>query len=210
LIYILKNMHNEILTKEQKNLLPLIKSFSNQFGLVGGTAIALWMGHRQSIDFDLFTNTKFNNLKIRERIVEKEKIEHVFVDKLGEYTLLIKGVKITFFHYPYKIKFEENFNGVVDMANLLTLSALKAFALGRRAKWKDYVDIYFILKNYFHIKEVSAKAKQIFSSEFNEKLFRAQLAYFKDINYSEDVIYMKNFETSNELIKKELINFSLM
>ena len=46
-------MHKEILTKEQLELLPTIKFFSKDFGLVGGTAIALHIGHRHSIDFDL-------------------------------------------------------------------------------------------------------------------------------------------------------------
>ena len=45
-------LHPEILTKEQKELLPLVKKFYKDFGLVGGTAIALHIGHRESIDFD--------------------------------------------------------------------------------------------------------------------------------------------------------------
>ena len=48
-------MHDNILTNEQRNLLPLIKAFSKDYYLVGGTAIALHIGHRRSIDFDLFT-----------------------------------------------------------------------------------------------------------------------------------------------------------
>ena len=45
--------------------------------------------------------------------------------------------------------------------------------------------------------------------EFNEKIFRAQLAYFKDIDYSEQVIYKKGFSVDDAIIKKELIEFSL-
>ena len=63
----MQKLHEEILTKEQSTLLPLIRAFSNDFGLVGGTAIALYLGHRQSIDFDLFTNKEFNNFAIRKR-----------------------------------------------------------------------------------------------------------------------------------------------
>ena len=48
-------MHEKILTEDQKNLLPLVAEFSSDFGLVGGTAIALHLGHRRSIDFDLFS-----------------------------------------------------------------------------------------------------------------------------------------------------------
>jgi len=47
-------MHNEILSPAQTELLLLIKSFRREFYLVGGTAIAVHIGHRRSIDFDLF------------------------------------------------------------------------------------------------------------------------------------------------------------
>ncbi len=49
-------MHKEILTEEQLKFLPLLKSFSNDFGLVGGTAMAFHLGHRRSIDIDLVTD----------------------------------------------------------------------------------------------------------------------------------------------------------
>ena len=45
--------------------------------------------------------------------------------------------------------------------------------------------------------------------EFNEKLFRSQLSYFEDINYAEKIIYKKDFEVDDKIIKKELIKFSL-
>jgi len=54
-------MHKEILNNNQIELLPLIGEFSKQFILVGGTAIGLQIGHRQSIDFDLFSN-KLNSI----------------------------------------------------------------------------------------------------------------------------------------------------
>lgn len=203
-------MHKEILTKDQISLLPLIKKFSKNFGLVGGTAIALHVGHRQSIDFDLFTVKPFNNLDIRKKVLQYNTIDKVFINKLGEYTILTGGVKITFFHYPFKIKFEEELDGIIGMADLLTLSAMKAYALGMRAKWKDYVDLYFIMKKYYGIGKIIKKANQIFGDEFNEKLFRAELAYFKDIDYTEKIIYMKGFEADDKEIKKELINFALL
>ena len=87
---------------------------------------------------------------------------------------------------------------------------MKAHALGRRAKWKDYIDLYFVMNRYQGINKIIKKAKNIFSSEFNEKLFRSQLVYFKDIDYTEKIIYMKGFETSDAIIKKSLVDFSLM
>lgn len=202
-------MHKEILTKEQVALLPLLKIFSKDFGLVGGTAIAFYLGHRRSIDFDLFTFQKFDNLSIKRKIMKFQKIDKVFVNKVDEYTILINSVRITFFHYPYRIEYKNSLNNIIKMPDLLTLAAMKAFALGMRAKWKDYVDLYFVMKYHHSIKKIVEKAKKIFGSEFNEKLFKAQLSYFKDIDYSEEVIYMKGFETDDKVIKKFLIDASL-
>ncbi|MEK9209375.1 MAG: nucleotidyl transferase AbiEii/AbiGii toxin family protein [Patescibacteria group bacterium] len=204
------NLHKEILTNEQIGLLPLVKSFSKDFWLVGGTAVALYIGHRRSIDFDLFTAKEFDNQKIRKRILNFHKSLRVVRDENGQYTVMIKGVRFTFLHYPFKINFPKNFNDIIKLPDLLTLAAMKAQALGRRAKWKDYVDLYFIMKRYRGIDKIIKKAKKIFSSEFNEKLFRSQLAYFKDVDYTEKVIYLKGFETGDKTIKKDLVDFSLM
>ena len=202
-------MHKEVLSKKQKELLPLIEYFSDDFGLVGGTAIAILIGHRESIDFDLFTEKPFDNQKISNRIKEKEEIEQILVDSKEEFTIVIKGVKITFLYYPYNIRFDEKFERNIKLPNILTLGAMKAYALGRRAKWKDYVDLYFITKKYNGIGKIVEKAREIFGKEFNEKIFRAQLAYFEDIDFSEKVIYVKNLETGEETIKEWLQKISV-
>ncbi len=202
-------MHKEVLSKKQKELLPLIKDFSNDFGLVGGTAIAILMGHRESIDFDLFTKKPFDSQKISNKIRKKEEIEQVVVDSKDEFTLVVKGVMVTFLFYPYKIEFEERFEDIIKIPNILTLGAMKAYTLGRRAKWKDYVDLYFITKEYNGISEITEKAKELFGKEFNEKIFRAQLAYFEDIDFSEKVIYVKGSEIEEDIIKEWLQKVSV-
>jgi hypothetical protein len=200
-------MHQEILNNNQKEILSFLANFKN-FGLVGGTAIALQVGHRSSIDFDLFSNKEFRNSDIKKEIIKSgKKIEHVFVDQKDEYTVLINGVKVTFLFYPFKIEFSSEFNGI-KMADLLTISSLKAYALGRRAKWKDYVDMYFILKQYT-IKDIIDKAEEIFGDDFNEKIFRSQLAYFNDIDYSEKVEYAEDNEVGDEEIKSNLKEISI-
>ena len=202
-------MHKEILTLEQLELTPLLKKFSKDFYLVGGTAIAFHIGHRRSIDFDLFTAKEFNNITIRKKLPKGIKIERVFKDETGNYTISINGVRCTFFHYPFLIHISKSLNDAIKLPNLLTLAAMKAYALGRRAKWKDYVDLYFIMKDYYTLGHIVEKAKRVFGNEFNEKIFRAQLAYFKDIDYSEKVIYLPGFETKDALIKKKLTEFSV-
>jgi len=95
------------------------------------------------------------------------------------------------------------------VADILTLAALKAYALGRRAKWKDYIDLYMIMQKDYSIQAVCKKAHAIFGSEFNEKLFRSQLAYFKDVDKTEKVIYMKGWAVPDSTIQKKLTEISL-
>lgn len=202
-------MHKEILTKEQAELFPLLKHFSKKFGLAGGTAIALYIGHRRSVDFDLFSNKGFSNIALQKEVSRFFKIQKVFVNKLDEYTIMVNGVRVTFFRYPYRIRFNKKFGGIIALPDLLTLAAMKAFALGMRAKWKDYVDLYFITKNRFSLEEIVKESKKVFGKEFNEKIFRAQLSYFKDIDYKEEVVYLKGFAVSGKAVQKELVSVSL-
>lgn len=202
-------MHKEILTGDQKALLPLIYRFANTFGLVGGTAVALYLGHRRSIDFDLFTEKKFGNLSIKKEIEKYFKIKEIIIDRKGEYTVIVTNVKLTFYQYPYSIEYSKNLDKVIRLPDLLTLAAMKAHALGRRAKWKDYVDLYFIMKHYKGLDKIVNQAKTIFKQDFNEKLFRVQLAYFEDMDYSEKIVFMPGFEIQDSVLKNKLIEYSL-
>lgn len=63
-----QKVYLNILSQNQKDLLPLIKQYQSDYYLVGGTAIALLLGHRESIDFDLFTFKNKNQLKARKNL----------------------------------------------------------------------------------------------------------------------------------------------
>lgn len=203
------NLHKEILTKEQLELLPLVEEFRKDFILVGGTAIALHIGHRRSIDFDLFSRLDFRNKRIEKNISRCYKIDITHTNEPGQYTFLVNGVKFTFFNYPYKIEAPIYLDKAARLPDLLTLAAMKAFALGRRAKWKDYADLYFIIKNYHPLAEISRKGKELFGGEFNERIFREALVYFNDVSYAEKIEYMKGFEVSDKVVKRELVKFSV-
>ena len=204
-------MHKEILTSAQIELLPFIAEFKKGFGLVGGTAIALYIGHRESIDFDMFSPTEFSNAKVRNIFSRVGKrFDRVFRDEKGQFTFVVGGVQMTFFHYPFPIEYSERLEKIARMPTLLTLAAMKAFALGRRAKWKDYVDLYFIMRNFHSLAEIVEKTQNIFGTEFNAKLLREQLSYFDDIDYSDAVKFKPGFEVSDDEIKKALTEWSMV
>jgi hypothetical protein len=89
------------------------------------------------------------------------------------------------------------------MPDLLTLAAMEASALGKRSKWKDYVDLFFLLRDHYNT------AQTIYGQEFSEKLFRAQLACHNDIDYSEEVRYLPGFEVNPEEIRQSLIDAAI-
>lgn len=202
-------MYKEILSKEQLELLPLLEMANRSFGLVGGTAVALQIGHRQSIDFDLFSYKEFKNKELRKKVERLTKITQTIVNKSGEFTFMANNVKVTFYNFIYKIEYKKNLDKIIKMPDLLTLAAMKAFAIGQRAKWKDYVDLYFIMKNFHTCKEIAKKSEELFGAHFNEKLFRVQLSYLDDVNYEEKVEYLPGFAVSDEAVKKALVEFSL-
>ena len=198
-------MHKEILNPQQLELLPFIRQFQKEFYLVGGTAIALYIGHRRSIDFDLFKIKPIKPKSIIERI-STSGYKYIVTRRVSEQlNVNINNVKFTFYQYPFKIDASNSFDDYLKLPTLLDLAAMKAYALGKRSKWKDYVDMYFLLKDHFSIEEISERAEQIFEQLFSGKLFRVQLSYFDDIDYSEPVEFMVP-EVPDKLIKEFLIN----
>jgi hypothetical protein len=183
-------MHDHILTKEQKDLLPFIKIFSKDYYLVGGTAIALYLGHRRSIDFDLFTKKDIKRKSIKEILYKSDFNYKIIYESSEQMHIKINDVKVTFYQFVFPVKSEVWFEKVIKLPSLTSLAAMKAFALGGRGKWKDYVDLFFLLKYSLKIGDITNSAKQIFENSFNEKLFRQQLCYFKDIDYREEVEYI--------------------
>ncbi len=202
-------MYKHVLTQQQIELLPLIKEFAKEFYLVGGTAVALHIGHRRSIDFDLFTNRDIKRKRIK-RFIEKHQFPttDILYEAYDQLHVVVNSVKMTFFHFPHHIEHPIEFEEIIQIPSLMNLAAMKAYALGGRAKWKDYVDLYFLLKDYCNLQEISHQAKDIFGSFFNEKLFREQLAYFKDIDYRENVEFVGT-EISEDEIKEFLTEVAL-
>lgn len=197
-------MHSEILNDRQTELLPLMAQFRREYYLVDGTAIALYIGHRRSIDFDLFKPSLINHKRNIDKIAAMP-FTHMVTRRVTEQmNLIINDVKVTFFQYPFPIEATAKFETYFRLPSLLQLAAMKAYALGRRSKWKDYVDLYFLLSNHFTIADITAAATQIFGELFSEKMFRSQLCYFDDIDYTEAVDWLIPNPPADDEIKHAL------
>ena len=184
-------MHLEVLNPEAKSIFLKLRNFP-EFYLVGGTALALQIAHRISVDFDLFSQKEIPEVLLSkiERIFSDCKID-ILVNNKEELTILLNQIKTTFFNYPFPVISKlANFEGVKILI-VSEIAAAKAYALGRRATYKDYIDLYFILsEKHCSLEQLITVSQQKYQDKFDPRLFLEQLIYLKDIKDT-DIRFLK-------------------
>ncbi len=173
--------------------------------MAGGTALALQIGHRTSIDFDFFIQKHFNVHLLA------DEVNKVFGDSARETlkekdTLFvnISGVDCSFFWYQYPlIKKAEDIMGV-RVASCQDIAAMKLVAISHRPVKRDYIDVYYLLEK-FSLKDMFSFVSRKYPNFNRYFAFRA-LAYFEDIGEREKKrpvrVFDKNF--SWEKAKKKI------
>lgn len=192
-------MFKEALTEKGAALFAKLKSFGG-FYLAGGSAIALQLGHKISIDFDLFYEEEIKRELLAEvkRIFPDSRIQPL-VNNPDELSVLVDGIKITFLKYPFPVleKFVD-FEGI-KLLGIAELAATKAYTIGRRGSLKDYVDLYFILSGeHADLNKIIGLAEKKYGSEFNSRLFLEQLIYLEDVE-EVDILFLKEKVGKGEL-----------
>jgi hypothetical protein len=174
----------DLLNEAEKNILLKLEFFFEKKGLLsGGTALMLQIPKRRSFDFDLFFpfEIPLNFLrKANEIFGSKLKL---LINNSDELSFISEEkVKVSFIYFPFKRKYElVKIFDFVSLSSYKDIASDKAYAIGRRPEYRDYVDLFFILKDGLTIKKIIEDAKEKFSAEFSEKLFLSQLIYFEDI-----------------------------
>ncbi len=205
-------MFYDILDKERKNILPILESLKNDFYLGGGTALALQIGHRDSIDFDFFSEKPFNTQKLFEQlemIFKDHSIEKTQDEKNTLSIIVDGGIKISFFSYSYPLLRPLIFEEYLSLASIEDIACMKLSAITSRSSMKDYVDLYFIL-NQKNLGELLDLTKTKFPT-LDKNLIIKSLVYFEDI-INEPIIFKNNqdisFETIKSFLQKTVENFA--
>ena len=175
-------MHPEAITSKQSEILKKLP-IPPDFYLAGGTALALQIGHRISVDFDFFTSKIIasNLLPLLEKTFGAKKVE-VVLNVSYQLTTRIGGVEVTYFSYPFPPMFPFVEYEKVKLLSIPEIAASKAHTIGRRATWKDYIDLYFILKEkHLELQELIDIAQKKYREEFDARLFLEQLLYLEDV-----------------------------
>lgn len=194
-------MHEEALSKKGSEIFPKLSGFAD-FCLAGGTALALQIGHRVSVDFDFFSKEPIDkNLLIKLKKIFSDREFVLSVSNKDELTVFIDNTKLTFIYYPFPFGDHcVQFNGV-NLLSLKEIAATKAYTIGRRGSFRDYVDLYFVFsENHASLKEILEMAEKKYGGEFNSRLFLEQLIYFEDIEDT-DIVFLKNVVSKEELEK---------
>lgn len=203
------NLHlQEVLDKNRLEILESLTEFKNEgFFLWWWTALALLFWHRTSIDFDFFTHKDLDNESLFKKCLQVFKWFEVIKTYEEKNTLyiLVNGVKISFFTYNYNQIWESVETPYFNIFSVQDIGAMKLWAIQNRATNKDYVDLYYIIKeiwlnnliDYFFLK---------FWKVVTKTYLLKSLVYFEDITEEELIILDKkvNFEKIKKFLKEKV------
>jgi predicted nucleotidyltransferase component of viral defense system len=189
-----------LLANTQTVLRELIKTapFLQDYVLVGGSALALHLCHRQSEDLDFFTYAdRFQKHEILHYLKHFKQTE-VLNDNTDQLDLLVEGVKVTFFNAKWEFLRPVNISPF-NVASLQAIAAMKTNTLFLRAKYRDYYDLYCLVKHGMSIKDIFAAAQGVVDG-ISYKLLCIALLYIDDIE-DDNIAYLH----PKEVVSKQQI-----
>lgn len=178
--------HEEALPEDCRRAFTRLSAvrMAGDFYLAGGTALALRLGHRISVDLDFFSQ------KIRLRETERRNLQDeisatgpIQVDEQKDGTMYIRmsGTRVSFLHYaPPLMARADQWKGR-RIAPAMDIGAMKISALIGRGSMKDFLDLYVLTTRLIPLKDILMKAQNKFphAADFTAQALRA-LVYFKD------------------------------
>ncbi|NOZ34216.1 MAG: nucleotidyl transferase AbiEii/AbiGii toxin family protein [Chlorobi bacterium] len=174
--------------------------------LVGGTALALQFGHRESIDLNFFGQIDITTEAVKSNLLKIGKTETISASKnINIFT--INGTKTDFVNYPFNWLFPALQIENIVLADIRDIAAMKLSAITNRGTKKDFVDIYYILKQYSFNDILS-----FYQKKYNESslfLVLKSFAYFSDAD-AEPMPVMKDTILWNDIkffLKNEIKQF---
>ncbi len=178
----MSKIYLELLDSARQKVFHRLREFTKDGYLAGGTALALQLNHRKSVDFDVFVKKPIDSSFRR-------KIETIFGDQPYEVNTadqitfpLGEGIEITFLYYWYPHIRSLVPTASLSLASVDDIIADKAHTLGRRALWRDYIDLFVVMKKHdMNIEQIIILASQKFAGEFVKEQFLEQISYFDDV-----------------------------
>lgn len=165
------------------------------FYLAGGTGLALQLGHRKSVDLDLFREEEWSIEAATTALAGLGGVEVELVDR-GTLWVRVDDVRVSLFHYPYRLV-GELVTGPwgVPLASLLDIACMKLVALSQRGSRKDFVDLYFLARTGVGPRDaLVALAQKAVGVTFNPVHIARSLAYFEDAEAEPDPAMLSPYD----------------
>jgi len=144
-----KHWHREVISSEMADTAKRLAAIAplRNFYLAGGTALALHLGHRRSVDLDFFTAQPFNEDALIAVVGGLPKLSVLSKSDQTVY-LLVSDTKVSFigYHYPMLAPLGD-FQGLA-VADVHDIAAMKVSALASRGSRRDFVDVYLVAREY--------------------------------------------------------------
>jgi len=175
----------EILPDAQRVLWAELAAIPAEFVLCGGTAIALQLGHRQSVDFDFFASRFFDPVQLYSSmpLLEGSTVLQQAANTLTCRVERADPVIVSFFGVPTLRRVAAPLiahDNRLRIAPLLDLAGMKAAVVQQRAEAKDYIDLHALLEAGIGLPAALAAARVIYGERFNPQLTLKALSFFGD------------------------------
>lgn len=175
-----------ILPPPQSKLWPELSAIPEPFTLYGGTALALRLGHRTSVDFDFFANETFDPDRLAESVLFLRDAERVQVESNTLTCRVERGgpVLISFFGGLNlgQVAATDTVEGPsFKIASLLDVAGTKVAVIQKRAEPKDYLDIDALLQSGVDLPAMLAAGLVVYGRSFNPMITLKALSYFDDV-----------------------------
>jgi len=177
----MNNFFVNTLPLKTKELISLLQDknpdWLHDFYLTGGTALSLFLGHRESEDLDWFTENNFDPIKLQAKIEVFGKLEGTEISE-GTLNTSLTGIKLQFLEYPYPLLEPIIDWQNINLSSLIDIACTKLQTIGMRGSKKDFIDIYFLLK-HFSFEELFKKLDKKYSkTNYNLPHILKSLVYF--------------------------------
>lgn len=175
----------DILPAPQRTLWPELKQIPASFILYGGTAVALQLGHRFSIDFDFFSFQEFDPKTLYETtpFLAGSQVIQLDANTLTCIADRDGDIKLSFFGLPHQKPVEQPIvaeDTGLPVASLLDLAATKMLTVQSRAQAKDYLDIHALIKAGITLPSALSAARLVYGPVFQPTPTLKALTYFED------------------------------
>lgn len=171
------------------------------FNLAGGTSLALQIGHRLSVDLDLFGARPFEKDEILDLADDLGTVRLMHATK-NILVLDINGVKVDFVNYKYPLLREVHKESDIRLVSLPDIGAMKLAAITGRGRKRDFTDLFFLM-NQYSLSELLTFYNQKYP-DGSEFLVARSLTYFDDADQDESLNLLQNADWPT--VKKTIEN----